>query len=225
MNLDIKKNFLEKWEEHFPGSELPIVCYYTDELYGEEFPKAPRPNKSGYTCIFSQLAPVRRGHARAFNAQNLGCFGARPTLGFEKSEVSDEIMDFLINVERYKKTPEHVYTLFDTNRTIQAQGKYIVFKRWDLLSDSDDPQVVSFFCGADAIAGLHALFFSSWGAEVLSVGIGGRSTAQVIFNKARRAIQLNPILYASVGDRDFLRNEIRVPELESRWQIRAWMCT
>ena len=32
-----------------------------------------------------------------------------------------------------------------------------MFKRWDLPSRSDDPQVVSFFCGAGAIAGLHAL--------------------------------------------------------------------
>lgn len=157
MNLDIKKNFLEKWEEHFPGSELPIACYYADEMNGAEYPEAPEPSKRGYTCIFSQLAPVRRGHARAFNARNLGCFGARPTLGFEKTEVSDEIVDFLVNVERYKKTPEHVYKLFETNKTIQSQGKYIVFKRWDLLTESDDPQVVFFFCGADAIAGLHAL--------------------------------------------------------------------
>ena len=32
MNLNLKKNFIKKWELYFPGSELPIACYYTDEI-------------------------------------------------------------------------------------------------------------------------------------------------------------------------------------------------
>ena len=107
MNLEIKKHFLEKWEKHFPGSEMPIVCQYIDEITDIKFPSKPKPNPRGYTCIFSQLAPVRKGRARAFNTENLGCWGASITLGFQDI-IIDEARDFLINVERYKKTGDLV---------------------------------------------------------------------------------------------------------------------
>jgi uncharacterized protein (DUF169 family) len=157
MNLEIKKRFLEKWEKYFPGSDLPIVCYYADELNGVDFPKAPKPNKKGYTCIFSQLAPVRLGKPRAFNQDNFGCWGASGLFGFVPSEVDDNMVDFLINVERFKKSKEHVVGMFEANPPLQTQGKYLIFKRWDLLSKADEPQVVLFFCNPDAIGGLHAL--------------------------------------------------------------------
>jgi hypothetical protein len=157
MDLEIKKSFLEKWEKYFPGSELPIVCYYSDELNGAEFPDKPKPNKRGHTCIFSQLAPVRQGRSRAFNGENLGCWGATTTLGFDKDIVTDQLMDFLINVERYKKTPAHVQKMYEDYRPIPVEGKYLVFKRWDELGKSDDPQVVFSFCNPDVIAALHAL--------------------------------------------------------------------
>ena len=51
----------------------PTACFYSDDLSGAAFPEAPAPGKYGLTCIFSQLAPVRRGEARAFNQDNLGC--------------------------------------------------------------------------------------------------------------------------------------------------------
>ena len=75
MNIEIKERFMKAWEKHFPCSELPIACFYSNELNSVEFPNAPRPNSKGYTCIFSQIAPVRKGRARAFNIENLGCFG------------------------------------------------------------------------------------------------------------------------------------------------------
>ena len=157
MDLEIKNSFLEKWEKYFPGSELPIACFYSDELNGVEFPDMPKPNKRGHTCIFSQLAPVRKGRSRAFNIDNLGCWGATTTLGFDKNMVSDQLVDFLINVERYKKSPVHVQKMYENFRPIPVEGKYLIFKRWDELDESDEPQVVFFFCNPDAVAGLHAL--------------------------------------------------------------------
>jgi len=71
------------------------------------------------------------------------------------------------------------------------------------------------------ILGLHALFFGGWGFEILSVGIGGRSTAKVIFDKARRSIKLNPVLYESIGDQGFLKDVITVPDLNSSWEIKS----
>jgi len=71
MNFEIKERFMGAWEKHFPGSELPIACFYSDELNNVEFPNAPKPNSKGYTCIFSQITPVRKGRARAFNMENM----------------------------------------------------------------------------------------------------------------------------------------------------------
>jgi hypothetical protein len=157
MDGKIKASFLEKWEKYFPGSELPIACYYSDELNGAEFPERPKPNKHGLTCIFSQLAPVRKGKARAFNQENLGCWGSKGVLGFIPSEADEQAIDFLVNVERYKKSAEHIKAMFKTNPPLPAAGKYLILKRWDLLSEEDRPQVVFFFCKPDVLSGLHGL--------------------------------------------------------------------
>ncbi len=45
---------IEKWEKYFPGNELPIGCYYADDLHDAEFPENPKPNKTCITCIFGQ---------------------------------------------------------------------------------------------------------------------------------------------------------------------------
>lgn len=157
MDIKIRTDFIDKWTKYFPGSELPIACYYADELNGAEFPDAPKPKKQGLTCIFSQLAPVRGGKARAFNQDNLGCWGAKGTFGFIPSGADEQTVDFLVNVERYKKSAEHVESMFKPNPPIKAKGKYLIFKRWDLLTEKDEPQVVFFFCQPDVFSGLHGL--------------------------------------------------------------------
>jgi len=157
MDMKIKSDFIDKWKNYFPGSELPIACYYADELNGAEFPDAPKPKRKGLTCIFSQLAPVRRGKARAFNQDNLGCFGSKGTLGFIPHGADEQTVDFLVNVERFKKSAEHIISMFKSNPPVTAEGKYLVFKRWDLLTEKDEPQVVFFFCEPDVISGLHGL--------------------------------------------------------------------
>jgi len=120
---------MEKWEKYFPGNELPIACFYADELNGVDFPDKQKPNKRDHTCIFSQLAPVRKGRSRAFNMENLGCWGAATAFGFDKNLITDQLVDFLVNVERYKKTPAHVQKMYDGYRPISVEGKYLVFKR------------------------------------------------------------------------------------------------
>ena len=44
MNLDIKNDFIEKWGKYFPGNELPIGCFYSDDLNDAEFPNAEARN-------------------------------------------------------------------------------------------------------------------------------------------------------------------------------------
>ena len=58
VNIEIKNRFMAAWEEHFPGNELPLACFYSDDLGNASFPDRPKPSKKGFPCIFSQIAPV-----------------------------------------------------------------------------------------------------------------------------------------------------------------------
>ncbi|MCP4010141.1 MAG: DUF169 domain-containing protein, partial [Proteobacteria bacterium] len=156
MNIEIKEHFIEAWEKHFPGCDLPIACFYSNELNNVELPNAPKPNAKGFTCIFSQIAPVRKGRGRAFNKENLGCFGSFLPFGFD-TEVSEDVKNYVCNVDRVKKSYAHVDSMYEHRPPKQAAGKYLVFKRWDTLEEKDDPQVVFFFGNPNVIAGLHGL--------------------------------------------------------------------
>ncbi len=139
MNIEIKKRFMEAWEKHFPDSEPPIACFYTNELNGVEFPSAPKPNSKGFTCIFSQIAPVRKGRARAFNKENLGCFGSFLPFGFD-TVVTEEVKNYVCNVERVKKSFDHVDSMYEHRPPEQDPAKYLVFKRWDTLINGKEQQ-------------------------------------------------------------------------------------
>ncbi|MCP4721334.1 MAG: DUF169 domain-containing protein [Desulfobacteraceae bacterium] len=157
MDLHIKTKFLEKWEQYFPNCELPVACFYSDNIDGIEFPKSLNPSKIGHNCIFSQLIVVRKGKPRAFNQENLGCFGAARLFGFIPPRPVEEMVDLLVDMEKFKKGYEHVKGIFQENSPLKAQGKYLVFKPWDTLTEDDVPEVIFFFVNADALSGLHSL--------------------------------------------------------------------
>ena len=69
----------------------------------------------------------------------------------------DNSHDFLVKEEKFYKSAEQVNKILTEYPAVPARGKYIVFKRWDVLTENDQPLVVSFFCNPDTIAGLHAL--------------------------------------------------------------------
>ncbi|MDL5501744.1 MAG: DUF169 domain-containing protein, partial [Candidatus Methanoperedens sp.] len=59
--------------------------------------------------------------------------------------------------QRYKKSPELVKELMNKQPVFRAPAKYIVFKRWDMLEESDNPAVVIFFARPDVMSGLFTL--------------------------------------------------------------------
>jgi hypothetical protein len=59
--------------------------------------------------------------------------------------------------ERYIKTPEMVKKLLQNQKTMPVEGKNIIFKRWDNLSEDDNPDVVIFFARPDVLSGLFTL--------------------------------------------------------------------
>jgi hypothetical protein len=157
--MEIKDRFASLWQRYFNDAELPIAFYYTDKEARVE------PVKPGSLprCIISALTHVREGKSLSFDADSIGCFGGKRYLGF-----ADKIMPnfeyFLscgipgkLEGERYKKSPELVKDFMKYAHTFKAPGRFIVFKRWDMLDKSDNPEVVIFFAQPDVLSGLFTL--------------------------------------------------------------------
>lgn len=159
MDMELKDRFSQKWAEYFPETELPIVFYYTDESDRGEMVPAP----SGHQCLIGVLTKVRKGGSLCFGNESIGCGGGRRYLGFE-TETGPNFEYFLshgiegrMEGERYKKTPEIVRELTRKAPSFEAPGRFIVFKRWDKLTEEDEPQVVIFFAHPDVLSGLFTL--------------------------------------------------------------------
>ncbi len=159
MDLSLKERFLKLWNSNFPGAELPLTYFYTDEEGRGEPPSATK----GFHCVICDLAEAREGTPLAFAPRDLGCGGAMRYFGFT-DRLRPNFEYFLscgipgeLEGERYKKNPELVREQFRHQPPVQAPGKYIVFKRWDTLETSDEPLAVVFFAGADVLSGLFTL--------------------------------------------------------------------
>ena len=159
MDMKRKEEFARLWGKYFAGVELPTVFYYANEP-GSADRVEPA---DGHRCIFADLMKVRAGHSLCFDARSIGCFGGRRYAGF-----SDELMPnfeyFLscgipgkLEGERYKKTPELVKAFLQEVAHMKAPRPFIVFKRWDMLEASDEPEVVVFFARPDVLSGLFTL--------------------------------------------------------------------
>lgn len=159
MDTNFKNLFLEKWNKFFPKADLPIIFYYTDELNSEEFTDS----RYEHRCLINNLTTVREGTSVYFEVSSIGCMGGRRYLGFSQKLRSN--FDYFLSCgitgeldgERYKKSPEIINELLRIQPPFKAPGKYIVFKRWDKLNESDEPIVIIFFAKPDVISGLFTL--------------------------------------------------------------------
>ncbi len=159
MDSEIKREFVRLWKRYFDGAELPIAFYYTDEEEGVERVEPP----SGHRCVISDLSGTRKGKPLCFDADSIGCGGGKRYLGFAR-EVMPDFEYFLscgipgkVEGERYKKTPELVREAMENLTPLKAPGRLIVFKRWDALETSENPDVVIFFARPDVLSGLFTL--------------------------------------------------------------------
>ncbi|MEA3376483.1 MAG: DUF169 domain-containing protein [Chloroflexota bacterium] len=136
-----------------------MAFYYTDD----EPQAQPALSPEGFRCFICDLDDVRQGASRRFDAQSLGCRGARRYLGFDQ-RLGPNFTYFLscgipgeMEGERYKQSAELVEKYLETQPTFQAPGRYIVLKRWDHLDEDDDPAVAIFFARPDVLSGLFTL--------------------------------------------------------------------
>ncbi len=159
MNMKLKTKFIEGWERYFNASEFPLAFYYTDQEGCGELVKPP----SGHKCFIGVLSKVRQGASLCFDVNSIGCSGGKRYLGFSE-EIMPNFEYFLscgipgkLEGERYKKTPEMVKEAVKRSPKFKAPKQFIVFKRWDMLEESDNPEVVVFFAQADVLSGLFTL--------------------------------------------------------------------
>jgi len=159
MDMKLKKEFLKLWERYFNGAELPIVFYYSDSAGDIEIVK----KTSDHACVIGVLNKVRKGRALCFNMDSIGCSGGKRYLGYDKQMMPD-FEYFLscgipgkIEGERYKKSPGIVREIMRDMPAFEAPAKYIIFKRWDSLDESDNPDVVIFYATDDVLSGLFTL--------------------------------------------------------------------
>lgn len=157
--MQLKDGFLERWAKYFPGADLPVVFYYTDDP--GEVRAAGEPK--GWRCFIGALAKTRSGEPLAFDNAAVTCRGGKRYLGFT-SELFPKFDYFLscgldgeVEGERYKKTPELVRQLMYGFEDLPAPARYIVFKRWDGLEEPDSPEGVVFFTYGDILSGLFTL--------------------------------------------------------------------
>lgn len=163
MDMQLKEDFIRTWQKYFNNAELPITFYYTDE---EGHADLVKPGTEA-RCIIGPLIKVRRGASFTFNAESVGCSGGKTFLGFSDNNVlnTDPDLEYFLSCgipgkiegERFKKSPEIVRKQYSRSPIFTAPARYSVFKRWDKLEATDNPQVVIFFTKPDVLSGLYNL--------------------------------------------------------------------
>jgi uncharacterized protein (DUF169 family) len=160
MKTGLKQEFLERWSKYFPGAALPITFVYTDDP-GETKPF--RISAEGLHCFIGDLSTARQGRVLCFDTKSVACLGGKRYLGFSQNLMPN--FEYFLSCgipgklegERYKKSPELVLEMMKSFPVFAAPAKYILFKRWDILDESDQPQVVIFFAPPDVLSGLFTL--------------------------------------------------------------------
>jgi uncharacterized protein (DUF169 family) len=159
MDIKIKEKFIRLWKKYFDKADLPIAFYYTDEVKDVEEAKPSSENR----CVICALSTVRKGNSIFFSTDSIGCLGGKRYLGFAEN-IRPNFEYFLscgipgkLEGERYKKSPELVREAMKKLPKFRAPSRFIVFKRWDMLEESEDPDVVVFFARPDVLSGLFTL--------------------------------------------------------------------
>ena len=113
--------------------------------------------------MVGHLRAVAEGEPLALCEDIVKCPGGRRYLGFSR-QLMPNFEYFLscgipgkLEGERYKKSPELVEQTMDSMEEFEAPATYAVFKRWDILDESEQPEVVIFLAHGDVLSGLFTL--------------------------------------------------------------------
>jgi hypothetical protein len=191
MDLQFKKYFEQKWHHYFGPIDLPITFYYTDRVK----PELLAQSKNVTRCLIGNLKRVRAGWPFIYKRNSPGCLGGKRYSGFSQ-KLRPNFEYFLscgipdkLEGERYKKSPELVRRYLADRPPFKAPHRYLVFKRWDKLTDDDEPLAVVFFAPADVLSGLFTLANYDWPdpyAVITPMGAGCSSIINYALEESRR---------------------------------------
>ncbi|MBN2735240.1 MAG: DUF169 domain-containing protein [Methanomicrobiaceae archaeon] len=159
MDISLRDRFFTLWEKYFYGAELPITMEFRDGPGDYEIVPPPK----GWRCLICQFAKARNGAPLAFNKDSVTCMGGLRYSGYSH-QLPPHFRYFLssgkegiIEGERYKKTPEIVDEWEKLIPKHPPHKNYLHVKRWDKLTEKDNPEVVVFFARPEVMSGLFTL--------------------------------------------------------------------
>lgn len=159
MDTRFFERFSDQWSKYFPGAELPIAYYYTDHPQPEDI----KASKVVDRCLIGNLKRVRQGFPFVYDVHTSGCSGGKRYTGFSHT-LRPNFEYFLscgipgeLEGERYKRDPELVSQYLLQHPPFEAPASHLVFKRWDRLSQDEQPMAVIFFATGDVLSGLFTL--------------------------------------------------------------------
>lgn len=163
MDTTIRDRFIELWRKYFKNADLPLAFYYSKHIDHIDISKDEVSQKSvDHRCLICNLNKVREGESRAFGKQHINCGGGRRYAGFVENVGSDFNYSLScgsksIEGERYKRDPETVRLMMEGFPHIRKKDHWLVFKRWDKLTEEDEPEVIVFFAEPHVLSGLFML--------------------------------------------------------------------
>jgi hypothetical protein len=159
MDADIRDRFIARWQKYCPGAELPITFEVSEKCGSSEKTKTTE----GWHCVICDLARVRKGKSLVLDQSSVTCSGGRLYMGYDNQR-SENFRYFLstglpgiVEGERYKSRPEIVDELILKHHFLPPGGRYYLFRRWDMLTEVDDPDVVIFFARPEVLSALFTL--------------------------------------------------------------------
>jgi hypothetical protein len=159
MDTQFSTHFIIQWNKYFPKVELPIAYYYSDQVDFE----VANASQVEDRCLIGNLKRVRQGFPFVYNVHTPGCSGGKRYSGFSHSLRPNFEYSLSCGIpgelegERYKRDPDLVEQYLLQHPPFEAPGKYLVFKRWDMLASEDEPLAVVFFATGDVLSGLFTL--------------------------------------------------------------------
>ena len=158
MDLKMRDQFLSSWQRYFGGAEFPSPSITptgkiaqnrrrlprSTSVSSVPWPRCERGSLSSLTCKPSDvLVPVGISVLARSSDRTSSIFCHADSPVFSKASDTSSPRSWSGN------------SFFGGRDS--APGRFIVFKRWDALEETDTPEVVIFFASPDVLSGLFTL--------------------------------------------------------------------
>jgi len=158
MDITLRDNFILLWQKYFPSAELPVTFELGKRTEGVTLIQ----HTSGQGCMICPMTKARKGTPIVYDATSTSCPGGLIATGFQDTFPNVNYF-FAKGVPgafegiRCKQTPEIAAEFARNIPKFPKHDKEIIVKRWDLLTETDNPDVVIFFARPEVMTGLFLL--------------------------------------------------------------------